>query len=148
MSLTHEDVTEILRIVEASRADEVVLEVEDLRLTVLRQPEAPRDAAAAPARRTEADTRQGPVRVTAPSVGTVRLQASPDEPPFVAVGARIETGQPLCRIDLMGEGVTVPSPTAGTIRIVAAVDGTSVEFGQVLFVIEPDPLGGEQADDE
>ena len=151
MALTHEEVTQILQIVEASRAGEVVLELGDTRLTILRQDAAPagtaRPAPSAAAHRTAGETGRDPVRVTAPTVGTVQLRAAPDEPPFVEVGAKVGKGRQLCQIDVMGDCVTVEAPAAGTIRIVAAAEGAFVEFGQVLFVVEPDHTGGENGNE-
>ena len=75
--------------------------------------------------------------VTAPMVGTFYRCPTPEEPPFVEPGSEVESGAPLCLVEVMKLFTTIYAPCAGTVREVRAEDAELVEYGQVLFVIEP-----------
>ena len=104
--LTYKDVAEILKIIDASELEEVVIELEGLRLVVRRgNPHGgPSQSSAAPGpqaakprlpRAHWADSRRGDtsrgtdVAVRAPMVGSFYRRPSPDAPPFVEVGTRV-----------------------------------------------------------
>jgi acetyl-CoA carboxylase biotin carboxyl carrier protein len=74
--------------------------------------------------------------VLAPIVGTFYSAGSPDAPPFVAVGDRVEVGQPLCIIEAMKLMNEIQSEVAGTVRQILAQNAAPVEYDQPLFVIE------------
>lgn len=76
--------------------------------------------------------------VTSPMVGTFYRAASPESPPFVAVGDRVEPGQTLCILEAMKLMNELQSEVGGTIAGIAVENGEPVEFGQVLFRIDPD----------
>jgi acetyl-CoA carboxylase biotin carboxyl carrier protein len=76
--------------------------------------------------------------VTAPSLGTFYRAPRPGEAPFVAIGTRVASGDPLCLVEVMKLFTTVNAPIAGTVVAVHAEDGDLVEFGQLLLSIEPD----------
>ena len=158
MALTYRDVAEILRIIDASELEEVVIELEGLRLVVRRgnphggpalQPLQPSSASgphSAKPRlpksmgqiRAELTPAEGRVAVRAPTVGSFYRRPSPDAPPFVEVGARVKAGDPLCLIEVMKLYTTISAPAPGVIEAVAAEDASPVEFDQLLFVIAPD----------
>ena len=71
-------------------------------------------------------------------VGTFYRRPSPDETPFVEVGARVEAGDPVCLIEVMKLYTTIEVPAAGTIEAIQAEDAALVEFDQLLFLIRPD----------
>ena len=160
MALTFKDVAEILKIVDASDCEEVILEVEGTRLVVRKgqnngAPSAPSvDAATtpppasaeqpAPAQSTGEKSTAAPVKiddglvaVRSPMVGTVYHCPSPDEPPFVEVGTRVEKGTALCLIEVMKLYTTIEAPSAGVIAAIHGDDSTLVEFDQILFSINP-----------
>ena len=74
--------------------------------------------------------------VLAPIVGTFYSSTSPDAPAFVAVGDRVEVGQPLCIIEAMKLMNEIQSEVAGTVRQILAQNAAPVEYDQPLFVIE------------
>ncbi|SOZ19519.1 acetyl-CoA carboxylase biotin carboxyl carrier protein [Cupriavidus taiwanensis] len=61
---------------------------------------------------------------------------SPDKPPFVAVGDRVEVGQTLCLVEAMKMLNPIDSDCAGTVVEILQADGASVASGASLFVIE------------
>ena len=79
----------------------------------------------------------GLVAVRSPMVGTVYHCPSPDEPPFVEVGTRVEKGTALCLIEVMKLYTTIEAPSAGVIAAIHGDDLTLVEFDQILFSINP-----------
>lgn len=77
------------------------------------------------------------VPVTSPIVGFFYPSPSPDAPPFVTVGSKVEKGQILCIVEAMKLMNEIESDTNGTIRKILPANGQSVEYGETLFLIEP-----------
>lgn len=77
------------------------------------------------------------ILVSAPMVGTFYRAPSPEQPPFVEVGSTVQIGDPLCVIEVMKLFTTLRSEIAGTVRRIGADDAQLVEYGQMIFVIEP-----------
>lgn len=75
--------------------------------------------------------------VKSPMVGTYYGAAEPGAKPFVAVGTRVSKGQVLCIIEAMKIMNEIESDHSGVVKEVLAVDAHPVEFGQVLFRIDP-----------
>jgi acetyl-CoA carboxylase biotin carboxyl carrier protein len=165
VSLSYEDVAEILKIIDSSSCDELIVETGDIKLVVRRNaasghlaPAAER-AGPAPAMtaapRPRADTAANPgaaaarqattgptatagqIEVTAPMVGTFYRAPSPDAPPFVEIGTLVRPGQPLCIIEVMKLFTTINSECAGRVAQIGAETGDLVEYGRTLFIIEP-----------
>ncbi len=159
MTLTFKEVSEIMKIIDASHCEEVILELEGMRLVVRRGREAsgqggvahqpaamataqPTAAIASAPATSEMPTSSQPVasgtQIRAPMVGSFYRRPSPDQPTFVEVGARVTAGDPLCLIEVMKLYTTIEATVSGTVRQIAAEDSQLVEFDQLLFVIEPD----------
>ena len=79
---------------------------------------------------------EGGTVVNSPMVGTFYRAPSPDRPPFVSEGKRVEKGDILCVIEAMKLMNELPSPVSGVVRRVVAGNGEPVGFGDPLFVIE------------
>lgn len=75
--------------------------------------------------------------VKSPIVGTFYAAASPDKPPFVNEGDKVESGQTLCIIEAMKILNPVTSPYSGVIRKIHVSNESPVEYNQILFDIEP-----------
>ncbi len=75
--------------------------------------------------------------IKSPIVGTFYRSASPDKPPYVKVGDRIEKGAVVCIIEAMKLFNEIESDVTGTIVKVAVEDAQPVEYDQVLFLVEP-----------
>ena len=96
---------------------------------------APAATAAAPAA-TEADPADHPGAVNSPMVGTVYLQAEPGAPAFVSVGATVTEGDTVLIIEAMKTMNHIPAPRSGTIKRLFVSDGSAVEYGEPLMIIE------------
>jgi acetyl-CoA carboxylase biotin carboxyl carrier protein len=70
-------------------------------------------------------------------VGTFYAQPEPGAAPYVRVGSRVNPGQTLCIIEAMKIMNPLDSEVAGAIREVLVEDAQPVEFGQVLFRVDP-----------
>jgi len=77
------------------------------------------------------------IEIKAPMVGTYYNAPSPEAPAFVEIGATIEKGQVVCIIEAMKLMNEIKSEVKGKIVDIQAGNGNPVEFGQVLFLIEP-----------
>jgi len=74
--------------------------------------------------------------VTSPMVGTVYLQAEPGTPAFVVVGQTVKEGDTLLIIEAMKTMNQIPAPRAGTVKRIVVGDGSPVEYGAPLMIIE------------
>jgi acetyl-CoA carboxylase biotin carboxyl carrier protein len=95
-------------------------------------PAAPAAEAAAPA--APASTL---VEIKSPMVGTFYRSPAPEAPAYVEVGSRISRGQTLCILEAMKLMNELPADVAGTVREICVENGEPVEYGQVLFRIDP-----------
>jgi acetyl-CoA carboxylase biotin carboxyl carrier protein len=77
------------------------------------------------------------IKVTSPIVGTFYRSSSPDKAAYVEVGDVVKKGQVLCIIEAMKLMNEIESETAGKIVQLLVENGQPVEYGQPLFVIEP-----------
>lgn len=78
------------------------------------------------------------VEVEAPSVGVFWRAPVPGAVPFVEVGERVEAGAEMCIIEVNELMSRVSAPVSGTVLAVHVDNGDAVEFGMVLFSIEPE----------
>lgn len=93
-------------------------------------------AAATPAAETVEDPASHPGAVTSPMVGTCYLQPEPNAPAFVSVGAQVKEGDTILIIEAMKTMNQIPAPKSGTVKRILVEDGTPVEFGAPLMIIE------------
>ena len=77
------------------------------------------------------------LEIKSPMVGTYYQAPAPDAPPYVEVGSRVKRGDTLCIIEAMKLMNELESEVAGTITEVLVESGHPVEYGQVLFRVEP-----------
>ncbi len=75
-------------------------------------------------------------QVIAPMVGTYYSGPAPGAKPFVDIGSEVKPGDTLCVIEAMKMMNQIESEYAGRIVSVLVENGSPVEFGQPLFVIE------------
>jgi acetyl-CoA carboxylase biotin carboxyl carrier protein len=94
----------------------------------------PAAAAAAPVEIPAAPARGQ--QVTAPMVGTFYSGPAPGAKPFVEIGSEVKPGDTLCVIEAMKMMNQIESEFAGRVVSVLVENGSPVEFGQPLFVIE------------
>ncbi len=97
---------------------------------------APAAAPAAPAE-PEPDKITGHT-VNSPMVGTMYAAPSPDADNFVAIGQHVEVGDVLCIIEAMKMFNHIESDKAGIVTARLVENGQPIEYGQPLYIIEPD----------
>jgi len=94
-------------------------------------------AAAAPAAvAAPEDPAQHPGAVTSPMVGTVYLSPEPTAAAFVTIGAQVSAGQTVLIIEAMKTMNHIPAPKSGTVKRILVEDGSPVEYGAPLMIIE------------
>jgi acetyl-CoA carboxylase biotin carboxyl carrier protein len=132
-----------------SALTEIEVESGDVRVRVQRAhalPAAVHAAPAAAAASTPATAAQpivadvGPVTtiaVEAPMVGTFYRASSPTAEPYVKEGDVVKEGQILCIIEAMKLMNEIESKVSGRVVKIAAENGQAVEYGQPLFLIDP-----------
>ncbi|HEX7119960.1 MAG TPA: acetyl-CoA carboxylase biotin carboxyl carrier protein [Longimicrobiales bacterium] len=103
-------------------------------------PAAPAPAAPAAEAAAEAPTEAPPsnlIEVKSPMVGTFYRAPAPEAPPYVEVGSRVGKGQTLCILEAMKLMNELESEVDGVVREILVSNAEPVEYGQVLFRIEP-----------
>ncbi len=77
------------------------------------------------------------LEVKSPMVGTYYSAPEPGARPYIAVGDRISKGQILCIIEAMKIMNEIESEFDGVVREIVALNSHPVEYGQVLFRVDP-----------
>jgi oxaloacetate decarboxylase (Na+ extruding) subunit alpha len=136
-------IREIVQIVEDSGIGEVTIEEDGMRISVRSTPDLPAGTRgeaplAVPEPEEPAASVTGTlVRVESPMVGTFYRAGQPGAPPFVEVGDVVGPGQTLCILEAMKLMNEVKADVEGVVRAVHAENAQPVEFGQLLFELEP-----------
>jgi acetyl-CoA carboxylase biotin carboxyl carrier protein len=97
---------------------------------------APAPAPAAPEAAPAAPPAARGQQVTAPMVGTFYSGPAPGAKPFVEIGTEVKPGDTLCVIEAMKMMNQIESEVAGRVVSILVENGSPVEFGQALFIIE------------
>jgi oxaloacetate decarboxylase (Na+ extruding) subunit alpha len=142
-----ERIRELVRIVQETGIGEVTIEEAGMRVSVRRtEDREPTAAAAAPnesplAALEDAEldlvAPNGIVRIEAPRVGTFYRAPQPGAPPFVEEGQPVGAGQTLCILEAMKLLNEVKADVEGIVRAIHVENASPVEFGQLLFELEP-----------
>ena len=85
----------------------------------------------------EAAPKPAGLEIKSPMVGTFYRSPAPEAPPFMEVGQEIEIGQVLCIIEAMKLMNEIKAEVKGRIVQILVDNAQPVEFGQVLFLVEP-----------
>ena len=93
--------------------------------------------AAGPAPAPEPPAETG-ITVEAPMVGTFYRAPTPEAEPYVREGDRVGLGDTLCIIEAMKLFNEIECEHAGTIKKIMVENAQPVEYGEPLFIIEPD----------
>ena len=75
--------------------------------------------------------------IVSPMVGTFYRAPAPDAPSYVEVGDRVSRGETICIIEAMKLMNELESDVTGTVVEVCVDNAEPVEYGQVLFRVEP-----------
>jgi len=142
-----ERIRELVRIVQESGVGEIEIEDEGMRVSVRRADEpgaVPASAvggvAVAEHDAPEVAVTVEAVRVEAPMPGIFYRSPQPGAPPFVEVGDVVIAGQTLCVLEAMKLFNELKADLDARIRTIHADNGQAVEFGTLLFELEP--VGG------
>jgi oxaloacetate decarboxylase alpha subunit len=138
-----ERIREIVRIVQESGVGEIEIEDEGMRVSVRRADETATTLVTSgsissgeedPER---SSATNGLVRVESPMVGVFYRAPEPGATPFVEVGDVVGAGQTLCLIEAMKLFNELKSEQDGRVTAIHAQNAQPVEFGQLLFELEP-----------
>jgi acetyl-CoA carboxylase biotin carboxyl carrier protein len=160
-----EQIRELLTVVSATDVTELTIEFGDQKITVKKSPPAiavaeakpivvktehlapapPLPKLSQPAPETKDETAapeahegtNGFVEITSPMVGTFYRSPSPDAAPFVQIGDRVAVGQTVCIIEAMKLMNDMPAEVGGKVVKILVDNGTTVEYGQPLFLVDP-----------
>ncbi|MGI8973706.1 MAG: acetyl-CoA carboxylase biotin carboxyl carrier protein [Gaiella sp.] len=137
-----ERIRELVKIVQESGVGEIEIEDEGMRVSVRRAdepsavplalPVVEPDHAAAPAPATVSA-----LRVESPMVGVFYRAPRPGDPPYVDVGDVVVAGQTLCMLEAMKLFNELKAEVDGVIREIHVDNGQAVEFGTLLFELDP-----------
>lgn len=83
-----------------------------------------------------ADPSEHPGVVPSPMVGTAYLSSEPGAAPFVTIGQQVTAGETLLIVEAMKTMNQIPAPTSGTVKRILVADGTPVEYGAPLMILE------------
>jgi acetyl-CoA carboxylase biotin carboxyl carrier protein len=157
------ELQELIDFIAKSGLNKVDIETEEFKLSVQREPNAPKiqyvageataaapqpaaPVAGAPAAALAQPAAPAPaagadesryVTIKAPMIGTLYRSASPDSPSFVEVGDEIKKGQVICIIEAMKLFNEIEAEVAGKIVKVLVDNASPVEYDQPLFLVDP-----------
>ena len=151
--MNRRSVEDLIRLVEDSEINELTVEGVFTTVRIVKAParvaereivHAAPARAAAPAQEgaeavleeTAADGGLAPI--VAPMVGTFYTSPSPEAPPYVRQGDRVNKGQVVCIVEAMKLMNEIESDVSGTVTKVAVENAQPVEYGQTLFLVQPD----------
>ena len=163
MDLTHSDVENILKIIDAAEhLDEVELVHNGLRLHVVRHGSGGQRPSSSGATRADviraapiADAKplpaapvataetagttvpNGAIAIRAPMLGVFYTAAAPGEKPFVEVGQRVRADDTVCLIEVMKLFNSIRAGVDGEVVKILVQNGGLVEFDQPLIFIAP-----------
>jgi len=75
--------------------------------------------------------------IVSPMVGTFYRAPAPDADPYVEMGDRVDVGQTVCIVEAMKLMNEIESEVRGRVAKISLENGQPVEYGQVLFLIDP-----------
>ena len=77
------------------------------------------------------------LEIKSPTPGTFYSSPKPTDPAFVQVGSKVTAGTIVCIIEAMKIFNEIPADLSGTIVEVCVENKQPVEYGQVLFRVDP-----------
>ena len=76
--------------------------------------------------------------IISPLVGTLYTAPSPNADPFIEVGSVVDEETIVCIIEAMKVMNEIKSGVKGIIKKILIENGSAVEYGQPLFLVEPE----------
>ena len=139
-----ERIREIIRIVQETGIGEVTIEEGETRITIRRNDEGADAVVGVQSGGGAAEPELPPVlprddviRIESPMVGTFYRAAEPGADPFVDEGDPVAPGQTLCILEAMKLMNEVKADVEATVRRICVENAQPVEYGQLLFELEP-----------
>ncbi len=138
-------IRDLAALLKETELSEIEIEQDDLRIRVARTLSPAGQVAAvavAPADSTSpsgtetGDPASNPGAVKSPMVGTVYLSPSPGAAAFAPVGTQVSEGQTVLIVEAMKTMNHIPAPRAGKVTSVLVDNGSPVEFGEPVMIIE------------
>jgi acetyl-CoA carboxylase biotin carboxyl carrier protein len=148
-------VRELANLIADTNLSEIEVEKGDLRIRVARTIHAavqvpvaapaayaPPPVVAPPPAAAEASAAGGkpgaphPGAVLSPMVGTAYRKPSPEAKDFVEIGSKVQAGDKVLLVEAMKTFNEIVAPRSGTVTAIYVEDGTPVEYGEPLLVIE------------
>jgi acetyl-CoA carboxylase biotin carboxyl carrier protein len=156
------EIQNLIKFVAKSGASEVKLEMEDIKITIKTGPgktettivqqvpasvaqapaaapagiETDSSASSVPVMRAKEDTSKF-IEIKSPIIGTFYRKPAPDKPVFVEVGDVVNDDTIVCMVEAMKLFNEIEAEVRGKIIKVLVEEGTPVEFGQPLFLVDP-----------
>ena len=154
MSLSHEDVQDLLRLLDDTEYDELKLETDRFTLSLVRSDDNSgwvqetetrskrQEARLASIEASEvqpeaAPTEAGLLDIRAPMVGTFYSSPKPGAEPFVTVGSPVKLNTVIAIIEVMKLMNSIPARITGKVMEIHAEDAQFVEKGQLLMRVRP-----------
>ena len=152
------DIQNLIKFVAKSGTSEVKLEMEDIKITIKtgsgktettivqqapvglpQMPVAPQAPVALQpiAEGGQIDETSKYIEITSPIIGTFYRKPSPDKDVFVEIGDNVSADTVVCMVEAMKLFNEIEAEVSGKIVKVLIEDGTPVEFGQPLFLVDP-----------
>lgn len=136
-----DEIRELILLLDQTSVSELEVQKDDYRLALRKNRTGSEGAVNVPE---PVNIREKPVpadndnlmEVTAPMVGTFYAAPSPEAPPYVQVGDRVEAGQTLCIVEAMKLMNEIKAEVSGVIVDVLVDNAQPVEYGQVMILIE------------
>ena len=152
--IDYDEIRKLVGLLEEKNLSVFELEVEGLKVKIVRNspaplpaaaaapavsaaPGTPETAAAAEARARALEAAKGHRLITSPMVGTFYRAPDPTSAPFIDIGDTVKKGQTLCIIEAMKLMNEIEADVDGTIVEIYAENAKPVEYGQKLFAILP-----------
>ncbi len=138
-----EQIRSVVRIVQETGVGEITVEEDGVRVSVRRNVAQPIAERRAEVTTEHDDDLHGALRgddvlaVESPMVGTFYRAPRPGAAPFIEEGEPVVPGQVLCILEAMKLMNEVKAEVEAVVRRIHVVDGQPVEYGQLLFELEP-----------
>ena len=84
------------------------------------------------------------IEIITPLEGVFYRASGPGAPPFVKAGGSVEAGDQLAIVEVMKLMNSIKAPRKGMIREILVQNETVVKMGQVLMILDPDPVTDEK----
>ena len=80
------------------------------------------------------------IEIITPLEGVFYRAPAPGAPPFVKAGGPVEAGDKVAIVEVMKLMNSIKAPRKGMIREILVQNETIVKMGQVLMILDPDPV--------